>query len=959
MKNIDIKEKKMDRSSIDIIEQSEYFDKDYYLRTYPIPREIDPAEHYLLYGWKLCYDPSENFSTSGYLFKNPDVIKEKINPLCHFENKGRKENRKMVSSLEVIESTVIFNPYFYISENLNSDMNYSETDAAKDYLERGWVNNLPVSFKYDLTAYLDGLPEDEYACVPLLHYIIFSCNINAVKINSNILKNIEIISTSKYFDEKYYRNTYGISPNVNAARHYYEFGARRMYDPSEIFSTSGYLLNNPDAFGKNALLHYVSVGRIENRSRTAFKNPLENPRSKVRIITPNSEHTISYNEETLFELASRLSEAQQSDYLKRISDPFYFNALSELRSNCVEWISTDKDDKVLIFGSGYGELVRGFAPWCGSVLCFETNEVQTFINEMINRDFDNVEYCAAETADDFFEYINSEKFDCIVMTDAFGNASEYYPSEKEPQLRLLGEAKKLLSDKGKIVIACDNPYGFKFFNGSLRTDNSLYFETLTHTRERSAPAVFTKAQLEELCSKAGFDKRKFFYPFPDYHIAFSIFTDEYTPRNGEMSAPFYTWEKNKVTLFDENEAFYSAAERNCFEIFSNSYIVVLSPQKEDNDLLYVKYSNNRGEALRIKTEIRKAEGSQKKVAKLPTSKFSKRHIHNLYKHYNKLRELYGNSEFRFNMCSYSHNRANLEFVEGKSLYAIVTDHIKAGDFESAFAEFDKIYDLLQTNKVNFVPGRKFRSAFGNVNFTEALDACPISNIDLILQNIIIDSSGKYNVLDYEWTFYFPVPILYILFRSILYLSNDSKNEIPQSFYDEFYLRYGMTPELNAIFRQMEINFQSYILAGYTSIQYMHKNNHLSLTEKPMQFFEDHGEGFSPKFKKSNAVLNLNGIITAKIYVDEDIRRLRVDPCTQKCIVKVLGITDSRGMPLEYKTNGSQIGDMCYMYRHNDPYFVLNKLDSVVTPQKIITGENYVNVKLEILRFTANISRSIR
>lgn len=73
-----------------------YFDEAYYLREYPevSEHELSPLEHFLLFGWKLRYDPSAEFSTQGYLDANPDVIGSKISPLIHFLQHGKAEGRK-------------------------------------------------------------------------------------------------------------------------------------------------------------------------------------------------------------------------------------------------------------------------------------------------------------------------------------------------------------------------------------------------------------------------------------------------------------------------------------------------------------------------------------------------------------------------------------------------------------------------------------------------------------------------------------------------------------------------------------------------------------------------------------------------------------------------------------------------------------------------------------------------
>jgi hypothetical protein len=71
------------------------FDREWYLTKYPDVAEaaIDPAIHYLKYGWREGRDPSLYFSTSGYLNLNRDVAITNANPLVHFLEYGRSEGR--------------------------------------------------------------------------------------------------------------------------------------------------------------------------------------------------------------------------------------------------------------------------------------------------------------------------------------------------------------------------------------------------------------------------------------------------------------------------------------------------------------------------------------------------------------------------------------------------------------------------------------------------------------------------------------------------------------------------------------------------------------------------------------------------------------------------------------------------------------------------------------------------
>ena len=79
-----------------LIAKSKYFNKRWYLKTYPDVKKakMDPIQHYMKYGWKEGRNPGPKFSTNDYLDLNADVKKAKINPLVHYEKYGKREERK-------------------------------------------------------------------------------------------------------------------------------------------------------------------------------------------------------------------------------------------------------------------------------------------------------------------------------------------------------------------------------------------------------------------------------------------------------------------------------------------------------------------------------------------------------------------------------------------------------------------------------------------------------------------------------------------------------------------------------------------------------------------------------------------------------------------------------------------------------------------------------------------------
>lgn len=79
------------------IEESGLFDRDWYLKSYLDDKdESDPLQYFIEQGILQGHDPSEHFSSKGYVIANPDIAGSGVNPFLHFLWVGRKEARPLV-----------------------------------------------------------------------------------------------------------------------------------------------------------------------------------------------------------------------------------------------------------------------------------------------------------------------------------------------------------------------------------------------------------------------------------------------------------------------------------------------------------------------------------------------------------------------------------------------------------------------------------------------------------------------------------------------------------------------------------------------------------------------------------------------------------------------------------------------------------------------------------------------
>jgi GT2 family glycosyltransferase len=76
------------------IEVSGLFDIEFYRRRiHSVDKGMDSIAHYMIWGYRSYVDPGPNFSSGEYCVLNSDIDKAGVNPLLHYINTGRREQR--------------------------------------------------------------------------------------------------------------------------------------------------------------------------------------------------------------------------------------------------------------------------------------------------------------------------------------------------------------------------------------------------------------------------------------------------------------------------------------------------------------------------------------------------------------------------------------------------------------------------------------------------------------------------------------------------------------------------------------------------------------------------------------------------------------------------------------------------------------------------------------------------
>jgi hypothetical protein len=180
---------------------------------------------------------------------------------------------KTKTDADLLRESELFDADFYLRKN--PDVRKAGIDPVLHYLRQGARDGRDPSKAFSTNAYLRR-NNDVGDMNPLVHYL--RVGKPAGRALNPLEDDVRLVRESGFFDEHYYRH---FRPDLPAerdvVRHYLRFGRRDNLDPSEKFSTSGYLRQNPDVAKTtwNPLVHYLRHGRVEGRiaPRGALREP--------------------------------------------------------------------------------------------------------------------------------------------------------------------------------------------------------------------------------------------------------------------------------------------------------------------------------------------------------------------------------------------------------------------------------------------------------------------------------------------------------------------------------------------------------------------------------------------------------------------------------------------------------------------------------------------------------------
>lgn len=246
--------------------------------------------------------------------------------------------------------------------------------------------------------------------------------------------------------------------------------------------------------------------------------------------------------------------------------------LSHLRSNIIQWIPISKAETVLEVGSGCGAITGTLADKAKEINCIELSKKRSLINAYRNKERKNIKILVGNFED--IEKNMDSKYDYITLIGVFEYAESYISTEN-PYIDFLKTIKNHLNPNGKIIIAIENKFGLKYWAGCQEDHIGKYFESIEGYPSTSGVKTFSKKELENIFYESGLSKYKFYYPYPDYKLPTTIYSDSYLPKKGELNNNMRNFDRERLIMFDETRVYDNLIEEDLFPLYSNSFLIIL------------------------------------------------------------------------------------------------------------------------------------------------------------------------------------------------------------------------------------------------------------------------------------------------------------------------------------------------------------------------------------------------
>lgn len=224
------------------------------------------------------------------------------------------------------------------------------------------------------------------------------------------------------------------------------------------------------------------------------------------------------------------------------------------------------------------------------VTCIELSRKRSHINAWRHRNCDNLKILMGNFQD--VEKTLTEKYDYITLIGVFEYGEAYIQSDT-PYVDFLKIISKHLKPDGKIVLAIENRLGLKYWAGCTEDHFGTLFEGLEGYPTTKGVKTFSRKEFMQILSDAGDLQAEWYYPFPDYKLPMTVYSDRRLPLKGELNRLETNYDRLRLQLFQESSVYDTLLANEMYPDFANSFLLLISKEKMETSTVYAKFSNDR------------------------------------------------------------------------------------------------------------------------------------------------------------------------------------------------------------------------------------------------------------------------------------------------------------------------------------------------------------------------------
>lgn len=255
--------------------------------------------------------------------------------------------------------------------------------------------------------------------------------------------------------------------------------------------------------------------------------------------------------------------------------------LSPQRHHLLDWFDFRQDARLLEIGAGCGAMTGLFANHVALVDALEPSTRRANIIAQRHRNRENIRVLVGDIqalGEDYGTY------DYVIAIGVLEYAGMMYVADKqgansllEPTRAFLQKTRNLLTIGGVFILAIENQIGLKYLAGYAEDHYGQSLVGIEDYLEDKGVRTFARPELQQLLEGAQLTVERWYYPFPDYKLPMSVYSDTLLPGSIEHPSIMYPttdYAYPSEHYFSESR-FGRMLHRNYLSgIFANSFLVI-------------------------------------------------------------------------------------------------------------------------------------------------------------------------------------------------------------------------------------------------------------------------------------------------------------------------------------------------------------------------------------------------